>query len=137
MTEQLQQRERPTADQPVEPSGKPRPTGRFYAPRVNVLETANELLLCAELPGVRPEDVTLNCKGDELVLHARCGARHEGKRLIHAEYGVGDFFRAFRIADDVETGEIEATLTDGVLTVRLPRAERARPKQITVTGGSR
>jgi len=134
MTDQLQNVECPVAEQPRERAGKPRSGGGIFVPRVNVLETENELLLCAELPGVRPEDVTLDCKGDELVLHAGCAPRHAGRRLLHVEYGVGDFYRAFRITEDVDTGKIEATLVDGVLTVRLPKAERAKPKRITITG---
>ena len=135
MTEQLQNVERQAADQPREQAGKPRSAGGVFAPRVDVRETENEFLLRADLPGVKPGDVNLDCKGDELVLHARCAPRHAGKRLLHAEYGVGDFYRAFRIAEDVDTGKIEASLYDGVLTVRLPKAERAKPKRIAVTGG--
>ena len=58
---------------------------------MDVLETEDALILYADLPGVKPDDVALTCKGDELVLHAACEPRHAGKRPIYAEYGVGDF----------------------------------------------
>jgi HSP20 family protein len=105
-----------------------------FTPRVDVVENENEFMLYADLPGVKQEDVSLECKGDELILHAKCSPRGYGKRAIHAEYGVGDFYRAFRLAEPVEPGRIEASLAGGVLTVRVPKAEAVRPKRIPVTG---
>jgi HSP20 family protein len=117
-------------------SGPPaRQAARVYAPRVDILETDEDLFLYADLPGVRPEDVSLNCKGDQLILHARCHPRHPGGTAIHAEYGVGDYYRAFTVTEQVDWSGIEASLADGVLTVRLPKAEAVRPKRIPVKGG--
>jgi HSP20 family protein len=121
-------------DSPRPETTKPRTGGGVYTPRVNVLETADALVVSADLPGVKPEDVSLDWKGGELLLHARCGPRHVGKKLLYTEYGVGDFYRAFRIADQIEPGGIEASLADGVLTVRVPKAEAVRPKRIAVRG---
>ena len=110
-----------------------RPAG-VYAPRVDVVETQDDLLLYADLPGVRTEDVTLSCKGDQLVLHARCAPRRHGTAALHAEYGVGDFHRTFTVTEQVDTAGIEASLKDGVLTVRLPKTEAVRPRRIRVRG---
>jgi len=112
----------------------PKPRSGVYAPRVDVLETDDEMILYADLPGVKPEDVSLTCKGDEMTLHAACAPRNVGKKRLYAEYGVGDFSRAFRIAEQVDRDGIEASLTDGVLAVRVPKAAAVRPKRITVTG---
>ena len=112
-----------------------RPADGVYAPRVDVVETDEDLLLYADLPGVRPEDVSLNCKGDQLILHARCAPRRFGTAAIHAEYGVGDFYRSFTVTEQVDCSGIEASLKDGVLAVRLPKAEAVRPKRIPVKGG--
>jgi len=115
----------------------PAPTkgaGRVYAPRVDVVETADELILYADLPGVKAEDVSLTCKGGELILHARCDPRSYGREPLHTEYGVGDFYRAFTVTEQVDCGGIEAALKDGVLAVRLPKAEAVRPKKIPVKG---
>ena len=81
----------------------PRASMRTYTPRVDVFETDDALILYADLPGVKQEDVSLTCKGDELVLHATCAPRHAGKKLLYSEYGVSDFHRAFKIAEQVET----------------------------------
>jgi HSP20 family protein len=126
--------------QKVTPPGKTasEPTakgsGVVFTPRVDVVETADDLLLYAELPGVKPDDVSLTCKGDQLILHARCAPRGHGKKPLHAEYGVGDFYRAFTIAEQVERDAIEASLKDGVLVLRVPKAEAVRPKRIAVKG---
>lgn len=124
------QRTEPQATQ----TAKPRPTSGMYTPRVDVVETEDALILYVDLPGVKQEDVSLTYKGDELILHAVCTPRNVGKRKLYAEYGVGDFHRAFKIAEQVEADGIEASLKDGVLTVRVPKAEAVRPKRIAVTG---
>jgi len=112
-----------------------RPTGWAYPPRVDVVETADELILYADLPGVKAEDVSLHFKDGELVLHGRCAPRHTGRRAVYAEYGVGDFHRAFRVTEQVEADRIDAAMMDGVLAVRLPKAESVKPKRIAVKAG--
>lgn len=135
MNRELQRAEPQTAETPRGDVTKPRAPDRMYVPRVDVVETDDALLLYADLPGVKQEDVALTCQGDELVLHAACAPRHAGKKLLYSEYGVGDFHRAFRVAEQVETGGIGASLKDGVLTVRVPKAEAVRTKRIAVTSG--
>lgn len=111
-----------------------RSPGGVYVPRVDVLETDAAYLLRADLPGVKPEGVSLRCKADELVLHARCEPGPAGKRPVRLEYGTGDYFRAFRLGEQADRTAIEAGITAGVLTVRVPKVEAARPKKIAVRG---
>ena len=108
-----------------------RPKG-VYAPRVDVVETADELFLYADLPGVKSEDVSLDFKDGELILHAKCAPRFPDRRVVYAEYGVGDYHRRFRINESIDTERIDAAMMDGVLAIRLPKAEQAKPKRITV-----
>lgn len=124
----------PAASQNGRPEASRRPA-RVYTPRVDIVETDDEFFLYADLPGVRPEDVSLQCQGGELALHARCEPRHAGGKFLHAEYGVGDFYRTFTVAGQVDCDRIEASLANGVLTVRVPKAESVRPKRIKVAGG--
>jgi len=133
MNSELQKVEKAPVEAHRAETAKSRGNGA-YVPRVDVLETDDALTLYADLPGVKPGDVSLTCKGNELVLHAACAPRNVGKKRLYAEYGVGDFCRAFRLAEQVETDGIEASLTDGVLTVRVPKAAAVRPKRIAVTG---
>jgi len=134
MNSELQKVETPQIETPRNEMPKPRSSDGVYAPRVDILETDDELLLYADLPGVKQEDVSLTCQGYELVLHAPCAPRNVGKKALYTEYGVGDFYRTFRIAEQVETDGIEASLEEGVLTVRVPKAAAIRPKRIAVTG---
>jgi HSP20 family molecular chaperone IbpA len=135
MTSELQRAKPQMIETPQNGAAKPRTPSQMFTPRVDVVETDDALILYADLPGVKQEDVSLTCKGDELILHASCEPRHPGKKRLYAEYGVGDFHRTFRIAEPIETDGMEASLKDGVLTVRVPKSEAARPKRIAVTGG--
>ncbi len=115
-------------------AGSPESTrgGVYFSPRVDICETDGELLLMADLPGVRPEDVDLRYERGELVLHARVARRHPERPLLLHEYELGDFYRAFTIHESIDASRIEAECKNGVLTVHLPKAEPARPKQINV-----
>jgi HSP20 family protein len=108
--------------------------GLCYTPRVDIMETEEESLLLADLPGVKPEDVDVRFDNGELIIDGRCAPRHEGATYLLSEYGVGDFYRAFSICEHVDWLKISAELKDGVLTVHLPKAETAKPKKIAVKG---
>ncbi len=107
--------------------------GVHFTPRVDIFETDSELTLFAEVPGVRPEDVDLHYEKGELVLHGRVKPRH-GPQPMLQEYEEGDFYRAFTIHESIDSSRIAAECKNGVLTVHLPKAEAARPRQITVRG---
>lgn len=113
---------------------QPRQGEVYYTPRVDLVETEEDLFLFADLPGVRPEDVSLEREGKSLVLHAPCRPRSYGSKTLHAEYGVGNYYRAFSIVEEVEADKIEASLENGVLTVRVPKAQSVRPQRIAVKG---
>ena len=98
------------------------------------METEEESLLLADLPGVKPEDVDVRFDNGELIIDGRCAPRHEGANYLLSEYGVGDFYRAFSISEHIDWQKISAELKNGVLTVHLPKAETVKPKKITVKG---
>src|SRR5262249_49495109 len=108
--------------------------GYHFVPRVDIFETERELLLLADLPGVRPEDVDLHYEKGELTLHARVGHRHSKQNFLLQEYDEGAFYRAFSISESIDASRIEASCKNGVLTVHLPKTEAARPRQIKVSG---
>jgi HSP20 family protein len=117
-------------------AGRAEPTrgGHTFTPRVDIYETDKELLLFAELPGVRPEDVDLHYEQGELTLHGKVRPRPDRPQYLLQEYAEGDFFRAFTIHESIDAGRIEAECKNGVLTVHLPKVEAARPRQINVKG---
>jgi HSP20 family protein len=114
-------------------TGPERTRGGFYfTPRVDIYENDNELTLYADIPGVQPDDVDLRYERGELVLHARVGRHEHPGHALLTEYDEGDFYRAFTIHESIDAARIEAECKNGVLTVHLPKAEAARPRQVKV-----
>lgn len=103
-----------------------------FTPRVDILETGEELVLFADLPGVKPEDVELNFERGELILHGKVAPRQSQTKYLYSEYGVGDFYRSFSIGEHLDTGRITARLVNGVLEVRLPKTDAVKPRKIAV-----
>lgn len=103
-------------------------------PRVDVLETENEFLLLADLPGVRPDDVDVRFEQGELTVHGRRHGADGARRQLLGEYAAANFHRVFAVTDTVAADRIEADLKDGVLTVRLPKIEAVKPRKIAVRG---
>jgi HSP20 family molecular chaperone IbpA len=109
--------------------------GVYFTPRVDIFESDKELTLYADVPGVKPGDINLHYEQGQLVLHGKVRRREPGRRaLLLEEYEEGDFYRAFAIHESIDAGRIEAECKNGVLVVHLPKAEAARPRQITVRG---
>jgi HSP20 family molecular chaperone IbpA len=115
-------------------AANPEPTygARHFMPRVDILETDKELLLFAEMPGVRSEDVDLRYENGELVLHGKVTPRNENRPMLLHEYEEGDYYRVFRIDETIDPTQIEAECKNGVLAVHLPKTEAVRPRQIAV-----
>jgi HSP20 family protein len=104
------------------------------APRVDVLETENEFLLLADMPGVRPDAVDVRFEQGELTVHGRRTAAEGNRRPLLGEPPGAHFHRVFAVTDTVAADRIEAEMKNGVLTVRLPKAEAAKPRRIAVKG---
>ena len=105
-----------------------------WYPAVDISEDDNGYHVQMELPGLNKEDVKISFKED--VLHVSGEKKHEnndeGKNYHHYERRYGKFERAFRIHSDVIVDKIDANFKDGVLTIELPKAEVAKPKEIEV-----
>jgi HSP20 family protein len=109
--------------------------GACFTPRVDIFENDHELTVYADMPGVRAEDVNLRYENGELVLHGRFQAPQRKGTFLLREYDEGDYYRVFQISEAIDSNKIEATCKNGVLTIHLPKAESARPKQVAVRGG--
>lgn len=106
--------------------------GNYFVPRVDIFETEEELVLRADMPGVRPEDVDLRYERGELMLHGRVAPRPRAGQPVLREYEEGDFYRVFRVHESIDSSKIEASCRNGVLTIHLPKVEAARPRQVQV-----
>jgi HSP20 family protein len=99
--------------------------GAGVSPRVDVLETENEFLVLADMPGTKPDDVDIRFEQGELTVHGRRATRKDEFTTYH---------RIFSVADSVAADKISADLKSGVLTIRLPKVEAVKPKKIAVNG---
>lgn len=112
---------------------------RTQAPRSNlqldVVETADSVLVIANLPGVKSDNVTVTLKENILTLEATSETSlPEGAKALHTERNVDAFKRSIRIPVRLSADEVQAKLEQGVLTVTLKKAVDATPKRITVQG---
>jgi len=109
--------------------------GVTYVPRFDIVETEDELSLFGDLPGVTQDNLELRFENEHLVINAKVEPRHAQQKSLYAEYGIGDFYREFRISEAVDAGKISAELKHGVLTVHLPKTEQVKPRKIEVKSG--
>jgi HSP20 family protein len=104
-----------------------------YRPSIDIVETANEFTVVADLPGVSSKDVSIEFDKGVLSLRATVAAREPaGAKVLARGYGVGDFAREFRIGEGIDMTRVTAECANGVLTLRLPKAEAAKPRKIEV-----
>jgi HSP20 family protein len=103
----------------------------YVAPPVDIYETRDGLVVVADMPGVAKE--ALEVRVDNHVLTIRGQARHAvPAEVTYREYELVNFFRQFELNEQVDQQRITADVTCGVLTVHLPKAEAAKPRQIEV-----
>jgi HSP20 family protein len=107
--------------------------GRYVTPRVNVLETQDGYVLQAEMPGVTKSGLEILVENNELTLVGHRPEEKTDAELIYRESSPRDFRRVFALDPAIDAGKINAKLEGGVLTVELPKAERVKPRRITVT----
>lgn len=106
---------------------------RIYRPLSDIVETEDGVTLMLEMPGVAPDNVDITLENRVLTIRGKVHPTQPEKlQLAYAEYGEGDYERAFTLSDDFDPDKIEASLVNGVLTVTLPRAAEAKPKKIAV-----
>jgi HSP20 family protein len=113
------------------------PGGAREFPAVNLWETDQELFAEAELPGVKLDQLEIYAVGSELTIRGnRPGDDFPGGAYHRRERGVGKFSRVIPLPAEVNPDLVEASLRNGVLEVRLPKAEAAKPRkiQVKVTG---
>jgi len=115
----------------------PRTTSALNAfPALNVWESNDVLHAEAELPGMKSEDLEVTVVGNELTLRGkRSAGSNDGTTFHRRERGVGEFSRTVKLPYEVDSGAVEATLRDGVLLLKLPKAVSAKPRKIQVNVG--
>jgi HSP20 family protein len=107
---------------------------RMWAPALDMYETKDEIVLNFELPGVREKDVTLSIMGDVLTLKGERAFDRDVKDegYHHVERLFGKFERSVQLPMEVQTDKVQATYRDGMLEVKLPKAEEVKPREIKI-----
>jgi HSP20 family protein len=109
--------------------------GQYFEPAVDIYETDEAIVLCADVPGVLPEDIHTDVRDNLLTLTAQVRPTDEKWKPLYREYAVGHYARQFRLGQQIDQMRISAQLKDGVLRLTLPKAEKARPRRIEVKAG--
>jgi len=129
-TRELQAKEKHEVTHPAE---KTRP-GLVFTPDVDIFETEQALTLLADMPGVAPESLTIDLRDDVLTISGEAApAAKSGESPLLVEYNTGTYYRQFSLSDIIDQQKIDAQLKDGVLTLTLPKVEKATPRKITVS----
>lgn len=104
-----------------------------YLPATDIYETPKGLTVVADMPGVDEKSVNIHLEKGILTITGH-GVEEEPKeqRLLYSEYRSGDYQRSFSISEEIETEKIEANIKNGVLSVILPKLEKAKPRNIPI-----
>lgn len=102
-------------------------------PPVDISEDDSGITLIADLPGASRETLSLDVDGDTLTIEAPIALEESDElKAVYAEVRSGRYRRSFTLSRELDSSHIDATLKDGVLTLRLPKLEQARPRRIEV-----
>jgi len=128
-TKELKIREKQEISTPAEQT---RP-GLVFTPSVDIFETDKELVLLADIPGVRAEDLNIDLRDDTLTLTGEVQPiqRPEESEIL-VEYAVGKYYRQFSLSEIIDQTKIDAQMENGVLRLTLPKVEKATPRRIAV-----
>ncbi|MGE3107970.1 MAG: Hsp20/alpha crystallin family protein [Phycisphaerales bacterium] len=118
-------------------STRARTSAATFQPGVDIIESAHEYTLRADVPGATADSVDVSFEDGILSVRAAVAPRQQdATRFLIREYGVGDYERSFRVRGDIDADKISAEIKHGVLTLRLPKSEEARPRKIAVASNN-
>jgi HSP20 family protein len=111
-------------------------SGNWFVPATDIYETPEQVLLVLDMPGVCPECAHVNIVDDELVItgHVTHG-EDEDDYVLYREYDVGHYHRHFGLVEAIDRSGIDAVMSDGVLTVTMPKVEEVKPRRIPIKVG--
>jgi HSP20 family molecular chaperone IbpA len=107
--------------------------GLIFTPDVDIFETDREIVLLADVPGVKPENMDIDLRDNILTLTCEIEPFEKAdEEDILIEYETGTYYRQFTLSEVIDQSRIDAKLKDGVLRLTLPKVEKATPRRITV-----
>jgi HSP20 family protein len=121
-----QKREVDKAQEPTTPM-------RAFLPTTDIFETDNALTVILEMPGADRDNIDVSVENGVLTVEGKINfKKYEGLQPVYSEYNVGPYRRSFRISSRIDQDKIRAEMSDGVITLVLPKAEEAKPRKIEV-----
>jgi len=107
-----------------------------YLPQSDIFETEENYYLVLDMPGVEENSIDITLEKNTLTINGYTDVKSpEGYSLARAEYNIGDYERSFRLTDQIDRDNIEASYENGVLRLSLPKAEEAKARKIEVKTG--
>jgi HSP20 family protein len=107
---------------------------RRYVPVTDIFETDQALTVVLEMPGIDKGSVDVRVENDILSIEGQVDlSKYRALAPLYIEYNVGNYARSFQLSSKIDQDRITAELKDGVMTVTLPKAEKAKPRRINVS----
>jgi HSP20 family protein len=103
-----------------------------FSPQVDIWESDKGLTVVADMPGVTAEGLNIDLNESVLTIHGHVAPPETNRKILAQEFEVGDYYRQFKLSEDIDKEAIVAAIKDGVLTVTLPKQAPAQPRKITV-----
>ncbi len=109
-------------------------TGSYSYPLINVYDTKDDVFVVAEIAGMKKKDISVVMSNSVLTISGKREPllNEENAELIRAERSVGEFEKSFRIPVKVKEDKINAAYSNGILIITIPKAEEAKPKNISI-----
>jgi HSP20 family protein len=107
--------------------------GRFYVSSADIFETDAALTVLLEMPGVERKDTDIRLENDVLRVEGRVDfSKYEGMEPVYTEYNVGHYTRSFSLSNKIDQQAISAEVSEGVLTLTLPKVQEAQARRIAI-----
>ena len=105
----------------------------YQTPRADIWRNSEKLVARLLMPGVELGNVEVNVEDEVLsVLGKATAFESDNYQSVHKESRLGDYWRSFKLSDDIDVDKIEASMKDGLLTLTLPLSERIKPRKISI-----
>ena len=106
---------------------------RIYTPAVDIIERKDDIIVTADMPGTDEKSVDITLEKNVLTIYGKVETVIPEKHTLYiSEYGLGDYQRAFTLAEEVDREKIQASVKNGILKIVLPKAEAVKTRKIAV-----
>ncbi len=106
-------------------------------PATDIVETVDGFYIYMDMPGVSKEELIIDLQEDEIKVSGKTNyaSPSGGEKLLHVEFGNGEYYRGFTLSHIVDKSKIKASMKNGVLELHLPKADKAAPRKIDIQEG--